>query len=127
MGTKAPPLYEITSSAVGGKAYLHLVGNRPRLATADELAIGLGRLRLRLARLRLGRTQDGWIEVAPLTADAHVTVRNAANEWTPVTFRFRGVGEVLDAERLLAPGESWMVSSDGTDVLGIATASGIQR
>ena len=126
MGGDASRLHEIAGAAVGDTPYLHLVGNRPRLAPADDLAVGLGPVRLRLTGLRLGRTQDGWIELERGTTDARVSVQNTATDRTTVVLRLRGVGEARDVERSLAPGERWVVTGDGTDVHGIAAATDVR-
>jgi 4-amino-4-deoxy-L-arabinose transferase-like glycosyltransferase len=107
----APPLYQVAACTAGGRPYLRVVSNRPRLEWNDPMAVGLGPLRLRLSGVHVGPTQDGEIVLERRNAAARLTVVNAAaGEPATVSLRVAGGGErSWHAIRTLAAGEPWSV------------------
>jgi hypothetical protein len=110
MGSDPPPLYEVAGCSVGSTAYVVIVSNRPTLEWRDQLAMGMGPLRLRLNGAGVGPTQDGRIVLQSRTDTASVTVANGASEPTTVVLDLEGQGPSKRTARQLAAGETWRVA-----------------
>ena len=110
LGRNPPPVYEVASATIAGVPYLHVVGNRDRLARLDPFAVAVGPLRLRLSGLRLGPTQDGRIVVGRGTGPGSLDVINGVPR--PVTLVLRVEGEPSRPAQELAPRATLHVAVD---------------
>jgi Dolichyl-phosphate-mannose-protein mannosyltransferase len=105
LGT-ASAVHEIARAADDRTAYLHLVGNRARVAHDDSTAVGMGGLIVTLHGVRLGPTSDDALVVYKGIRAGSAVVQNDSSGAQKVAV---AIGTSPSTSAVLEPGGAWRI------------------
>ncbi len=104
-------LYELARSDWKGVPYLRLVGNRPHLDRAAPVAVFDGPIRVTVDGLRPARISEREL-ILRVAKGGTARMVNEANTARTLRVRFLDDGKRGSRERVLAPGETWVVAPE---------------